>query len=51
MELVEDYKLEMDQDLYDETKRQIKKTDFKLEEEKRRQKKLEQQKIGQKKKI
>lgn len=50
MELVEDYKLEMDQDLYDETKRQIKKTDFKLEEEKRRQKKLEQQKIGQKKK-
>lgn len=40
MDFVEDYKLEMDQDLYDETKRQIKKTDYKEEEEKRKQKAL-----------
>ncbi len=40
MDFVEDYKLEMDKDLYDETKRQIKKTDFKQEEEKRKQKAL-----------
>lgn len=38
MDFVEDYKLEMDKDLYDETRRQIKKTDFDEEEEKRKQK-------------
>lgn len=38
MDFVEEYKLEMDKDLYDETKRQIKKTDFETEEEKRKQK-------------
>lgn len=38
MDFVEEYKLEMDKDLYDETKRQIKKTDFEAEEEKRKQK-------------
>lgn len=40
IDFVEDYKLEMDQDLYDETKRQIKKADFKKEEEKRKEKAL-----------
>lgn len=40
IDFVEDYKLEMDQDLYDETKRQIKKADFKQEEEKRKEKAL-----------
>lgn len=44
IDFVEDYKLEMDKDLYDETKRQIKKTDYKQEEEKRKQKALEARK-------
>ena len=51
MDFVEEYKLEMDQDLYDETKRQVKKTDFVQEEEKRKAKaqQLKQQALLKKK--
>src|SRR5574344_1153603 len=49
MDFVEDYKLEMDNDLYNETKRQIKRTDFKAEEEKRRLKEKEAAKLKTKK--
>lgn len=49
MDFVEDYKLEMDNDLYNETKRQIKKTDFKAEEEKRKLKEKEAAKLKTKK--
>ena len=44
LEFVEDYKLEMDQDLYSETQKQIKKMDYKQEEEKRRKRIMQKRK-------